>query len=88
MKQAAEKHPPGLRGEPHDRAPIVGRDFNKAAGHHRVGWVAHCVPIACGGCSEWGWGVGWGKGGACVTLLCLSVFLNFQFLMTNEMFSL
>lgn len=46
-----------------------------------VGWLDYCVPIAHGGCGE----LGWGKGGGCVTLLCLSVFLNFQFLMTNEM---
>lgn len=81
MKQAAEKHPPGPHGELHDRAPMVGRDFNKAAGHHRVAWLDYCVPTARGGCGEWGWG----KGGGCVTLLCLSVFLNFQFLVTNEM---
>lgn len=80
MKQATEKHPPGPHGELHDRAPMVGRDFNQAAGHHRVGCLDYCVPTACSGCGEWRWV----KGGGCATFLSLSAFLNLQFLMTNE----
>lgn len=71
MKQAAEKHPPGPHGELRDRAPVAGRDFNKAAGHRRVGWLDNCVPIVRGGCSGWGWEGKAGLALRCCACRCL-----------------
>ena len=56
MKHAAEKRPPGAHGKLHGRAAMVGQDLNKAAGHHRVGWLDYCVPIGGWGKAAWGGG--------------------------------